>query len=155
MPCAARSHAQSAYQTKREQVIPELATEGCKSPQLDLEGIGLLGQSRLLVDFTIRHPLASRYNGNSTRQAEAEKHAHYPPKGGLRVHAAAMETYGRHGTDLAELLDLLADHARQRELSFGSKPTRWLKKWRIQLSHVTAAYVGRAIQQASSTETTI
>ena len=143
---------QGAYQSKREQVIPELATEKCKSPQLDIEGFGLLGQSRLLVDFTIRHPLAARYESSGTQIAEAEKQAHYPPKGGLRVHSATMETYGRHGDDLAQLLELLADSARQRELSQGGKPTRWLKKWRVQLSHVAAVYVGRAIQQASSTE---
>ena len=59
-----------------------------------------------------------------------------------------METYGRHGEDLIGLLEQLADLARQRDLAFGLAPTRWLRKWRAQLSLVTARMVGRAVQKA-------
>ena len=63
---------QAGYQSKREQVIPEMATEKCKSPQLDVEGWGQQGQSRLLIDFTYRHPLAYRYAKEDKATARAE-----------------------------------------------------------------------------------
>ena len=143
---------QASYQARREQVIPELATAQCQSPQLDVEGWGLQGQDRLLIDFSIRHPLANRYIGRgkdgTTAVAEGEKAKHYQARSGLQVHAAVMEVYGRHGDGLVSLLELLADHARVRDRSMGVAPGRWLRKWRAQLSSVTAHLVGRAVQQA-------
>ena len=140
---------QAGYQAKREQVIPELATAKCKSPQLDVEGWGLQGQGRLLIDFTLRHPLAYRYaKAEATPTAEGEKSRQYRPRQGLEVRGAALEVFGRHGDGLAHLLEQLADHARMREKAMGLPPTRWLKRWRTQLSCVAAVQVGRAIQQA-------
>ena len=141
----------AGYHARREQVIPELRTPECQSPQLDLEGWSLRGQERLLVDFTIRHPLAARYAGcNATATAEREKQRHYQPKQGLHVHAAALDIFGRHGKGMVRLLELLADSARQRDKEFGLAPNRWLRKWRIQLSGVAARLVGRAVQRACS-----
>ena len=141
---------QAGYQAKREQVIPELATPACKSPQLDVEGWGLQGQGRPLIDFTVRHPLASRYTkaGQTTSTAEGEKSRQYRPRQGLEVRAAVLEVFGRHGDGLTHLLEQLADHARLREKAMGLPPTRWPKRWRMQLSCTVAVYAGRAIQQA-------
>ena len=146
---------QAGYQAKREQVVPELASAKCMSPQLDIEGWGLHGQPRLLVDFTIRHPAASRYAAgrSSTAAATDEKLAHYQPRGGLQVQVAALEVYGKHGAGLRTLLEGMADQARQRDVAMGAKPGRWLKRWRAQLSHTAAACVGRAIQQAATPST--
>ena len=143
---------QAGWQARREQVIPELASRECMSPQLDIEGWGLLGQQRLLIDFTLRHPLARRYSAgcDSMLLAEEEKAKQYPPKQGLHVQAAALEVYGRHGGGLRNLLEQLADSARQRERAMGLPSTRWLKRWRTQLSCVAAVFVGRSVQQASS-----
>ena len=140
----------AGFQGRREQIVPELARPGLKSPQLDIEGWGLMGQERLLIDFTVRHPLASRYEttASATATAADEKAGHYRQAQGLHVQTAALEVYGRHGAGLEKLLEYLADLARQRERAFGLAPTRWLKKWRCQLSSLTAHFVGRAIQQA-------
>ena len=143
---------QAGYQSRQEQIIPELATTKCPAPQLDVEGWGLRSQTRLLIDFTLRHPLAARYEVRSaTAAASGEKSTHYPPRQGLRVRTAAMEVYGRHGAGLTALLNDLADLARQRERSFGLAPTRWLKRWRAQLSSMAAHLVGRAVRSAPPT----
>ena len=135
-----------------EQIVPEFASSKCPSPQLDLDAWCLQGTERLLVDFTIRHPLAGRYEmcGDAARAAEKEKLVHYPARAGLTVVPAAMETYGRHGESMRRLLATLADRARQRDLSFGHAPGRWLKKWRAQLSHAMATLVGRAVQSSET-----
>ena len=140
---------QAGYQSRREQIVPELATAACLSPQLDIEGWGLFGHARLLIDFTIRHPLAERYTiSSATKTAAGEKATHYPRQQGLEVRTAAVEVYGKHGKDLQNLREHLADLARQRERSLGVAPTRWLRRWRVQLSSMLAHHVGRAVQQA-------
>ena len=138
----------AGYQSRREQVIPELASAGCQAPQLDIEGWSTTGLDRLLIDFSIRHPHASHYSTGqcATVVAGREKADHYGSRQGLTVRTAAMETYGRHGEDLVALLAQLADLARQREIAFGLPPTRWLRRWRAQLSFTVARMVGRAIQ---------
>ena len=142
---------QAGYQARREQVVPELATSKCSAPQLDIEGWGLHGQARLLIDFTLRHPMALRYTDmkSPTAAAANEKAAHYPARQGLHVQTAAMETYGAFGDDLTQLLETLADHARLRERSLGLAPSRWLRRWRSQLSSAAAGMVGRAVVSAS------
>ena len=142
----------AGFQGLREQIVPELARPGLLSPQLDIEGWGLMGQDRLLIDFTLRHPLASRYSSvpAATSTAASEKQDHYGRTQGLTVRTAALEVYGRHGEELRTLLDYLADLSRHRERSLGLPPSRWLKKWRAQLSSMTAHFLGRAIQQARS-----
>ena len=140
----------AGYQSRREQVVPELASAKCQAPQLDVEGWSTVGLSRLLIDFSIRHPGAARYSvgQDATVVAGREKQGHYGSRQGLLVRTAAMETYGRLGEECTELLDQLADLARQRDRRHGLPPTKWLHKWRAQLSLVTARLVGRAIQQA-------
>ena len=139
----------AGFQARREQVIPELATQKCASPQLDIEGWGLQGQPRSLVYFTIRNPLARRYEKQSTEAlASEEKETAYPRKQGLCVTVASIETFGRHSKELRNLLAYLADLARQRQTSFGQSPSRWLRRWRAQLSSCLAHFVGRAVQQA-------
>ena len=140
----------AGYQSRREQVVPELATAKCQAPQLDVEGWSTFSLNRLLIDFSIRHPGAAHYSigQDATVVAGREKQGHYGCRQGLQVRAAAMETYGRFGEELTALLDQLADLARQRDLQHGLPPTKWLRKWRAQLSLVAARLVGRAIQQA-------
>ena len=147
-----QAHGQAGFQCKREQIVPEFASSKCPSPQLDLDAWSLQGAERLLVDFTIRHPLAGRYVmcGDATKASEKEKLVDYPARAGLTVVPAAMETYGRHGESLRRLLETLADRARQRDLSFGHAPGRWLKRWRAQLSHAMATFVGRAVQSSET-----
>ena len=140
----------AGYQSKREQVVPELATPACRAPQLDVEGWSTSHSSRLLIDFSIRHPCTAHYSSgqSATVVAGREKTGHYGSRQGLVVRTAAMETFGRHGADLVALLEQLADLARQRDIAFGLPPTRWLRKWRAQLSLAVARMIGRAIQSA-------
>ena len=150
--CSVLYHAtqQAGYQARREQIVPEFATSSLPSPQIDIDAWGLLGQPRLLVDFTIRHPLAQRYQQRSTHaSAQAEKTTHYPPTHGLHVVPATMDTYGRHSPDLTRLLEHLADSARTKEIQSGLAPTRWLRRWRAQLSYVVAHMAARAVLSAA------
>ena len=140
------------YQSLREQIVPEFATQSTPSPQIDVDGWGLLGQTRLLVDFTIRNPLAERYcNRDLNAAAHTDKTSHYAAAHGLHVTPATIDTFGRHSPDLAYLLEHLADLARTREKQMGLPPTRWLRKWRAQLSSILAHMVGRAICEAAET----
>ena len=145
-----RASQQAGYQSRREQVIPELATPSCLAPQMDVEGWSTSKCSRLLIDFSIRHPCCAHYSSGqiATVVAGREKTSHYGHRQGLVVRTGAMESYGRHGDDLVALLEQLADLARQRDVAFGLPPTRWLRKWRAQLSLAVARMVGRAIQTA-------
>ena len=128
---------QAGFQARRKQVMPELASSNCQSPQLGVEGWGLLGQQRLLVDFTVRHPFAVRYAKalSPTAVAEGEKDHHCRPQQGLVVRTAALEVFGRHGAGLVDLLESWADCARQRERSLGLATTSWFKRLR---AHVFA-----------------
>ena len=141
---------QAGYQARREQIVPEFATPACPSPQIDVEGWSTTGLQRLLIDFSIRHPASSHYSVGQipTEVADREKAGHYVGRQGLKVICAAMETYGRHGAGLTALLEQLADLARERERAFGLPPTRWLRRWRAQLSCTVAKLVGRSIQTA-------
>ena len=146
---------QAGYQTIREQVVPELATKKCPSPQLDLDAWCLELGERVVVDFTIRHPTAARYLGtDAMATACREKHRHYPAQAGVHVSAAAMEIYGRFSEELTGLLEMLAQRAQQRDRAFGHQPGRWLRRWRIQLSHAAASLIGRAVQLAHATRRT-
>ena len=140
----------AGYSARREQVIPELATEAVKEPRLDVEAWGVAGHGRLLLDITVRNERAERYRGNhATSRAEREKSTKYPAKGGVQATGIAVSVQGRHGPQLAELLDGLADLARARELSRSMAPTKWLKKWRAQIAMELARFVGRAASSAA------
>ena len=141
---------QAGYQARREQVVPEFATPKLLSPQIDIDAWGLLGQPRLLADFTIRHPFAQRYEQQSPHaKAHDEKTTHYAPTQGLHVTPATMDTYGRHSPDLARLLEHLADLARLKESQSGLAPTRWLRRWRAQLSYVVSHMAARSVLSAA------
>ena len=81
-----------------------------------------------LIDDTVRHPdPESRGTRNSSQEpglaaslGDQEKQSRYPPKGGLSVTPASIETWGRlspifEGT-LRKFAILAADHARLRGL---------------------------------------
>ena len=134
-----------------EQVVLELATAACPSPQLDVDAFGLAGADRLLLDFTLRNSTAARYGSNTGARARAaasgeqDKQDRYPAAGGVAVRGAAMEVLGRHGPGLAALLAELADRARVQAVQQGRAPSRYLRTWRTRLSAVAARLAGRAI----------
>ena len=137
-----------------EQVVPELRTAARKEPRLDIEAWGHPAQPRLLLDFTVRDPAASRYAdlrsepAGTAAQGEREKAKEYPALGGVSVRGLCMERLGRHGPGLAQLLHELADMARRRDADRGQAPRRWLKIWRSQLSGVAVRSRQRAVATA-------
>ena len=63
-----------------------------------------------------------------------------------------METYGFIGAEFMELLACLHSMAQARDISMGSWPTNWFRKWTVQLGAVTARNVARSIDEAVATQ---
>ena len=110
-----------------------------------------------LLDATIRHP-ASRFvlsrvaavRGVAAQDGVDAKAKRYPPRGGKVVTACAAETWGYVHECLDDFLADIAVLASQRQVARGVHPTRWLARWRTQLSVQIARGLGRAILAAAS-----
>ena len=79
------------------------------------EAVPNLEVLRLLIDVTVRHPMASAYQSEASRTAgstaaaaETQKLGRYPPRAGRSVAPFAVETWGRLGESAEELLQTLA-----------------------------------------------
>ena len=59
-----------------------------------------------------------------------------------------METWGRFSKSLDALLEDLAGLAGRRQRDRGIQPTKWLLKWRKQISLCVALHIGRGILDA-------
>ena len=123
---------------------------------MDVEARGHGGAASLLhIDATVRHALAASHLRGAASSAEVDgscllaavrdKQARYPPRGGLRVLTAAVETLGRTGEEFNELLRALAalacDHSQRR----GLPAVDWLRKWQTELSCGVARAVAHAL----------
>ena len=122
---------------------------------LDVVGWGALHSERLIVDVTIRHPLAKKYllmssrtDGFANGQAHDAKRLRYPDKAGLRVTIASVESFGRLGKDFCALLDELAWSAKARQYARGEPVTHWAKLWRGKLAIILARGVAKSIKDA-------
>ena len=140
----------SGLRALREQVIPELREPKRAEPRVDLETWGIASEPRGLFDFTICAPFATRYatGAEAVEAGEARKRNEYPAVGGLHVQGIAADVYGRIGPALTNTLTKWADMARQRDISRGLSPKRWLHLWRTQLSVEIATGVSRLIVTA-------
>ena len=123
---------------RREVFVPELT--GVAEAWLDVWGYGLVELPDALLDITVRHPRASRYmpaaarvHGHAAEDAEDEKAAKYPPRGGRSVIAVAHETWGRLGSSAEQLLATCAAIAARREHRRGRTAGNCLRRWRAQL----------------------
>ena len=119
------------------------------------DGLG----SSFFIDTTCRNPLVSRYcdgattssaftSGHAARIAEEEKQKRYPPIDGVRVTTAAVETYGRFGGELAELLTTLHGMAQHNDSDRGLPPCNWRAKWVAQIGACVARRVSLSIDEA-------
>ena len=72
----------------------------------------------------------------------------YPPRGGKRVLACSVETWGYIHSDLDHFLGELAVLASQKQRDKGQHPTRWLSKWRAEISIQIAVSVGKSLVAA-------
>ena len=106
---------------------------------LDIWAFAGLRIQDLLIDVTLRHPMASAYQPSAATcdaaaavRAEAEKIKRYLPNGGRSVIPFAMETWGRLGPQAEELLEILAAEATRHAERRGHATTacafkrRWL-----------------------------
>ena len=94
------------------------------------------GAPTLFIDATVRHPQQTGQYAQSTsvdgvacQHAESEKLKRYPSVGGLHVVPAALETWGRLGKHLHNLLgDLQAHGALVSQLS-ATSASRGMQRW--------------------------
>ena len=109
----------------------------------------------LLLDGTVWHPAAKGTIAKAARQIGAAAQAgvdaklkRYPPRGGKCVTACSVETWGYMHSDLDHLLGELAVLASQKQRDVGQHPSRWLARWRTEISVQIAINVGKALLTA-------
>ena len=123
---------------RREAYVPELSST--REAWLDLVAFGTSDIVDLIVDVTVRHPMAERYQpeashspSHTAKKAASEKRTIYPARGGRSVITAAAETWGRWGAEAEALLTDLASAAARRDRRSGRVPGPRLARWRAQL----------------------
>ena len=84
------------------------------------------------------------------QNGEARKDKEYPCRAGLAVTGVAVDVYGRHGPALQDLLQMLADLARQHDIDRCCQPRRWLHRWRVRIATEIARGCARQISKANS-----
>ena len=108
--------------------------------------------------MTVRHPVvarcqpaASQRAGAAAAIAEDDKQSRYPPAGGRKVIAFAVETWGRLGESAEELLPLLAEAATLRARRQGQDATAgsFLRRWRAMLHGCLQRGVAAALLSAT------
>ena len=109
--------------------------------RLDVELFGHPYAPPRLLDGTVWHPAAksmltraSQRVGVAAQVGVDAKLRRYPPGGGKRVLACSVETWGYIHSDLDHFLGELAVLASQKQRDKGQHPTRWLSKWRAEIS---------------------
>ena len=153
---------------RREVVVPEWAQSRVQQDGsrkvveaiMDVEATGFGDISVLHIDATVRYPLAQRYlqvadghsssdiDGHATKVADKDKQERYPPRNGLRVTTAAVETFGRLGDAFLDLLQNLNMLAHQRDTLRGLPPKNHLHTWHVELSCDVARAASIAIEDA-------
>ena len=129
---------ETGARARREVYVPELS--GDQEAWLDVLAYGTPDVQDLLLDITVRHPGAARYQPNASTvagytaaKAEAEKLAAYPPAGGRSVTPIAAETWGRWGAIAEATLMVLAAAAARHDRRRAREPGGRLARWRAQL----------------------
>ena len=112
---------------------------------LDIWAFGGLHIEDLLIDVTVRHPMASAYQpaaasraGAAAAAAEEMKLDRYPGNGGRCATPFAVETWGRLGLSAEQLMESLASEATRHSRRRGHDATAggFLRKWRATLDVV-------------------
>ena len=153
----------AGYAALLEQVVPEFGLKQRKrdgrivfeEARLDVELFGHPTAPERLLDGTVRHAAASHIvdkaateMGAAASEGAVCKDKRYPPRGGKVVTACAVETWGYMDSRLDALLADLAVLAAGRQRERGLKPTRWLSRWRTQISVQMALHISRSILDA-------
>jgi len=150
----------AGYVALQEQVIPELMQKRTESggvqkfreARVDVELFGHPTAPDRILDGTVRHPAAVNTvkkaaiePGFAAEAGSKEKSKRYPPAHGKCVIGCSMETWGRLGDDIENILVDLHGLAQRRQRDRGVFPTNWILRWRTLLSIHTAMNTGRAI----------
>ena len=124
---------------RREVFVPEFSTARAEA-WLDVWAYGVAELPDALLDITVRHPRAKRYQPAATRtaghaaaQAEHEKRTAYPAAGGRGFLAIAHETWGRLGAEAEQLLEECAAIMARRAYRLGRVSGNHLRRWRAHL----------------------
>ena len=123
---------------RREAFVPEFSAR--KEAWLDVWAYGIPEISDLLLDITVRNPLADKYctaaaasAGATALVGQADKKTRYPTNGGRSVWPVVYEAYGRAGPDAEYLLQLLVASFRRRAHRRGRASGQELQRWRARL----------------------
>ena len=105
-----------------------------------------------LIDGTVHHPgavslvkKAADGVGSAAESGATVKRKRYPTKFGKAILPCSMETWGYIGKSFEGLLEELQGLAGRRQRDKGMVPTKWLLKWRTQLSLAVVLHTSRAI----------
>ena len=129
---------ESGAVVRREVFVPEFSRQ--TDAWLDVWAYGVLELPDVLLDITVRHPRAERYQplaadvpGRAAAQAETEKQQRYPAAAGRNVWPIAHETWGRLGDRAEDFLQWCAATCARRAHRRGRLPGNSLRRWRAQL----------------------
>jgi hypothetical protein len=141
---------------RREAYVKAFSTPQSEA-WLDIWAFAGLHIEDLLVDVTVRHPMASAYqpsassrDGAAASVAEEKKLLRYPARGGRSVVPFAMETWGRLGPSAEELMQTLASEATRHARRRGNDATAgaFLRRWRATLDAVLQKSMAKALMSA-------
>ena len=123
---------------RREAYVHEMSDH--REAWLDVWALGVPELPDLLLDITVRNPVADRYRAGAARadgaaaaEAEEEKAKRYPAAGGRAVWPVAYEVFGRAGDQAEHLLGFLAAVARRRAYRRGRSAGQELQRWRARI----------------------
>ena len=139
--------------SRREAYVHEFSAD--KEAWLDVWALGIPETPDLLLDITVRNPVADRYRSSAAKgeavaaaHAEQDKFDRYPAAGGRQVWPVAYEVYGRAGEQAEQLLELLAAAARRRAHRRGKAAGQELQRWRARLDAVLQRAVAAQVLSA-------
>ena len=123
---------------RREAYVHELSDH--REAWLDVWAMGVPEIPDLLLDISVRNPMAGRYCacaakqcGAAAAEAEREKADRYPAAGGREVWPVTYEVFGRAGDQAERLLCFLAAAARRRAHRRGRAAGQELQRWRARI----------------------
>ena len=124
--------------SRREAFVLEFSS--AEEAWLDVWSYGIPELTDLLLDISVRNPLADRYLAKATEvpgaaaaAGEAEKEQRYPQSGGRRVWPVIYEAFGRAGDAAEQLLQILAAAYRRRAHRRGRACGMEIQRWRARL----------------------
>ena len=133
---------ETGAKARREAYILELTTPASEA-WMDVWGMGSAEIWDLLLDVTVRHPAAERYQpraaeepGAACLEASKEKHERYPSRGGRAITPVCAETWGRWGPEAEDVLARLSAAASRRDHLRGASQTGRMQRWRARLDAV-------------------